>query len=168
MTVLRFDDNRGGLAYPFLSNDLQWQIVSRPFGDEEALNQIFQADPPTLRWVKDDKVLDLLVPDMDTDIFLARAGLRLSLHKGGYVLSKRLSRVMRRTGAEVKTSPVKVFRKALTYWWLPPSMVYHWGWPATESRPWLAMNRANVWAGNAIISESGVDQMAAPMGTIYC
>ncbi len=111
MTVLRFDDNRGGLAYPFLPNDLQWQIVSRPFdelrtgsfGDEEALNQIFQADPPTpstgsgpaLRWVKDDKVLDLHVPGTDTEAFLARSGLQLSLHKGGYVLSKRLSRVMR-------------------------------------------------------------------------
>jgi len=60
MTVLRFDDNRGGLAYPFLPNDLQWQIVSRSFGDEAALAQIFQTeqtDPPTLRWVKDDKVL---------------------------------------------------------------------------------------------------------------
>ncbi|GIK53452.1 MAG: hypothetical protein BroJett014_24250 [Planctomycetota bacterium] len=95
MTVLRFDDNRGGLAYPFLPNEYQWQIVSRPFGDEAALAQIFQADPPTLRWVKDDKVLDLHVPGTDTETFLARSGLQLSLHKGGYVLSKRLSRVMR-------------------------------------------------------------------------
>lgn len=95
MHTLRFDDNRGGLAYPFLPTDLQWQIVSRPFGDEEALAKIFQADPPTLRWVKDNKVLDLHVPDMDTQTFLERSGLRLSMHKGGYVLSKRLSRVMR-------------------------------------------------------------------------
>ena len=112
MTVLRFDDNRGGLAYPFLPNEYQWQIVSRPFGDEAALAQIFQAeqtDPPTpstcptelgrsgpaLRWAKDDKVLDLHVPGTDTETFLARSGLQLSLHKGGYVLSKRLSRVMR-------------------------------------------------------------------------
>ncbi|MFZ1397170.1 MAG: hypothetical protein WAS33_09755, partial [Candidatus Promineifilaceae bacterium] len=95
MTVLRFDDNRGGLTYPFLPEALQWQIVSRPFSNEAELNKIFQAAEPTLRWVKDDKVLDLLVPDMDTDTFLARAGLQLSLHKGGYVLSKRLSRVMR-------------------------------------------------------------------------
>ena len=95
MTTLRFDDNRGGLTYPFLPETLQWQIVSRPFSNEAELNKIFQASAPTLRWVKDDKVLDLLVPDMDTDTFLARAGLRLSMHKGGYVLSKRLSRVMR-------------------------------------------------------------------------
>lgn len=95
MTVLRFDDNRGGLAYPFLPNELEWQIVSRPFGDEEALAEIFQAAPPTLRWVKDDKVLDLHVPGMDTQTFLECTGLQLSMHKGGYVLSKRLSRVMR-------------------------------------------------------------------------
>ena len=103
MTALRFDDNRGGLAYPFLPNALEWQIISHPFGDEEALAKIFQADPPTpstgsgqaLRWVKDDKVLDLHVPGMDTQTFLERTGLRLSMHKGGYVLSKRLSRVMR-------------------------------------------------------------------------
>lgn len=95
MTILRFDDNRGGLTYPFLPEALQWQIVSRPFGDEEALAKVFQADPPALRWVKDDKVLDLHVPSMDTQTFLERTGLQLSMHKGGYVLSKRLSRVMR-------------------------------------------------------------------------
>ena len=95
MTVLRFDDNRGGLTYPFLPEALQWQIASRPFSNETELNKIFQAAEPTLRWVKDNKVLDLLVPEMDNDTFLARAGLRLSMDKGGYVLSKRLSRVMR-------------------------------------------------------------------------
>jgi len=109
MTVLRHDDNRGGLAYPFLPNEWQWEIVSRPFGDgalegnAEALAEIFQTDPPTpsagsgptLRWVKDDKVLDLLVSGMDTQAFLQRTGLQLSMGNGGYVLSKRLSRVMR-------------------------------------------------------------------------
>jgi hypothetical protein len=99
--VIAFDDDRGGLAYPFLPDALQWQIISRPFGNgsseakAEALTEIFQAAPPTLRWVKDDKVLDLTIPGMDTQTFLARSGLRLSMHKGGYVLSKRLSRVMR-------------------------------------------------------------------------
>ena len=95
MTVLRFDDNRGGLAYPFLPSELEWQIISRPFGDEESLARIFHSPAPTLRWVKDDKVLDLIVPGMDTAEFLQRSGLQLSMEKGGYVLSKRLSRVMR-------------------------------------------------------------------------
>ncbi len=111
MTVLRHDDNRGGLAYPFLPNELQWQIISRSFdtltadpkhgglatlsGDGDVLNHVDTAAESTLRWVKDDKVLDLYIPGMDTHTFLARAGLRLSMDKGGYVLSKRLSRVMR-------------------------------------------------------------------------
>ncbi|MEW5985053.1 MAG: hypothetical protein AB1791_00300 [Chloroflexota bacterium] len=94
-TIIRFDNDRGGLAYPFLPNEWRWQIVSRPLGDEEALTEIAQATSPTLRWVKDDKVLDLYVPGMDTAACLAQTGLRLSMHKEGYVLSKRLSRIMR-------------------------------------------------------------------------
>ncbi|MGH2536805.1 MAG: hypothetical protein ACRDHL_05380 [Candidatus Promineifilaceae bacterium] len=102
-SVIRFDGPRGGLAYPFLPSGWHWQIVSRPFGDEDALDRILQADSPAgesqtrpcLRWVKDDKVLDLYVPGMDTAEFLERTGLQLSMRKGGYVLSKRLSRVMR-------------------------------------------------------------------------
>ena len=99
MSTIRFDDNRGGLAYPFLcvhANDaIEWQITSRPFDNDEALAQIFEAETPTLRWVKDDKVLDLTIPSQDMARFLADSGLRLSMAKGGYVLSKRLSRIMR-------------------------------------------------------------------------
>jgi hypothetical protein len=43
LNILRFDDNHGGLAYPFLPNELEWQIISRPFGDEADLRQIFQS-----------------------------------------------------------------------------------------------------------------------------
>jgi hypothetical protein len=99
MSTIRFDDNRGGLAYPFLcahANDAtEWQIVARPFGDEQELETILRTNNATLRWVKDDKVMDLYIPGQDTETFLAQSGLRLSLHKGGYVLSKRLSRIMR-------------------------------------------------------------------------
>jgi hypothetical protein len=127
MSVIRFDDNRGGLAYPFLPDTLQWEIVSRPLDDNEAVTVADTAENPspstsrgpalsgsttrlssskselaevlpkrpTLRWVKDDKVLDLHIPGLNTADFLARSGLQLSMHKGGYVLSKRLSRVMR-------------------------------------------------------------------------
>jgi hypothetical protein len=108
-STIRFDDNLGGLAYPFLPDAWRWQIVSRPLGDAtDALHQAFSVDPPTpasstslsrstpvLRWVKDDKVLDLSIPGMDTAEFLARTGLQLSMQKGVFVLSKRLSRVMR-------------------------------------------------------------------------
>jgi hypothetical protein len=94
-TVIRSTDNRGGLAYPFLPAEWHWQIVSRPLADDDTLSGDCQPMPPTLRWVKDDKVLDLYVPGLDTAAFSARTGLQLSMSKGGYVLSKQLSRVMR-------------------------------------------------------------------------
>jgi hypothetical protein len=103
--MIRFDDNRGGLNYPFLPDSLQWEIVSRPLDNkrEEAVHTAetsttsnsLDRSEPVLRWVKDDKVLDLHIPSMNTADFLARSGLKLSMDKGGYVLSKRLSRVMR-------------------------------------------------------------------------
>jgi hypothetical protein len=103
MSVIRFDDNRGGLAYPFLPDTLQWEIISQPLDDNEAVTVVDTAEnpspstgrEPTLRWVKDDKVLDLYVAGLNTADFLAHTGLKPSMDKGGYVLSKRLSRVMR-------------------------------------------------------------------------
>ncbi|MCP4429149.1 MAG: hypothetical protein GY803_32080, partial [Chloroflexi bacterium] len=98
--VISFNDSRGGLAYPFLPPEWQWQIMAQPLSDsgsdnKNALDAIYQAERPTLRWVKDDKVMDLVVPGMDTAAFLEQTGLQLSMRKGGYVLSKRLSRIMR-------------------------------------------------------------------------
>lgn len=82
-----------------------WQINSYPYAVADALHDICPStssgqapsanSEPALRWVKDNRVMDLIVPGMDTDAFLAATGLEPSLHKGGYVLSKRLSRVMR-------------------------------------------------------------------------
>ncbi|MDT8287779.1 MAG: hypothetical protein RQ748_11775, partial [Elusimicrobiales bacterium] len=94
-TVIRHDDDLGGMAYPFLPAALEWEIVSRPLGNAEQMHAIYEAPAPTLRWVKDDKVLDLYAPGLDTEAFLARSGLTLSMERGGYTLSKRLSRVMR-------------------------------------------------------------------------
>jgi hypothetical protein len=45
--------------------------------------------------VNGEQVNDLYVDGMDTEQFLAATGLRLDLHKGAFVLSKRLSRLMR-------------------------------------------------------------------------
>lgn len=118
-TIIRFDDPRGGMVYPFLPNDGEWQIVSQPIHGDGSLETIAQSDAPTtssssttlsptplspttlsrsvpaLRWVKDDKVLDLHVEHMDSQNFFDLTGLRPSLNKGGYVLSKRLGRLMR-------------------------------------------------------------------------
>jgi hypothetical protein len=90
MTTIRPNAPRGGMCYPFLPDAWAWEIIATPF---DHLDHAPAA--PTLRWVKDDKVLDLVVPGMDCEQFFAETGLRPSLHKGGYVLSKRLSRLMR-------------------------------------------------------------------------
>ena len=50
----------------------------------------------TLRWVKDNKVVDLYVDGLSTDDYFAATGLRFhNEKKGPYVLSKRVSRIMR-------------------------------------------------------------------------
>ncbi|MEZ4641676.1 MAG: hypothetical protein R3E31_02865 [Chloroflexota bacterium] len=103
--TIHYETDLGGMAYPFLPTSWQWQINSYPFAKTDARQGTgpstsagqapSTSSGPTLRWVKDNKVLDLVVPGMDTASFLAATGLELSLHKGGYVLSKRLSRVLR-------------------------------------------------------------------------
>jgi len=55
----------------------------------------FGMETPTLRWVRDDGVTDIYVDGLTTAAFLETTGLQLSLHKGAYVLSKRLSRALR-------------------------------------------------------------------------
>jgi hypothetical protein len=55
----------------------------------------FGQSQPTLRWVNGSQVSDLYVAGMDTEEFLAATGLELDMHKGGFVLSKRISRIMR-------------------------------------------------------------------------
>ena len=45
-SIIRFDDPRRGMAYPFLPSDWEWQIVSRPINGAGSLENITQADPP--------------------------------------------------------------------------------------------------------------------------
>lgn len=86
-SVVSHADAHGGLVYPFLSGD--WEIRSY------SVSADVPADTePTLRWVKDDKVMDLHA-GQSTNAFLAQSGLQLHMHKGTSVLSKRLSRLMR-------------------------------------------------------------------------
>jgi hypothetical protein len=110
--VTSFDDGLGGAIYPFLEQSGRaWHLVTRPAaevlgaagaaGPDEAgsgpvhVAHTFGQPDPTLRWVNGDQVSDLYVDGMDTEQFLAESGLRLDLHKGGFVLSKRISRLMR-------------------------------------------------------------------------
>ncbi|MCB0078951.1 MAG: hypothetical protein KDD73_16180, partial [Anaerolineales bacterium] len=87
-----------GVRYPFLDGSgrawrlLTYDVATMP---EPLASDTFGRDKPTLRWVGDGGVHDLYVDGMETEAFLAQSGLRLDMAKGGFVLSKRLSRLMR-------------------------------------------------------------------------
>lgn len=100
-------DKDSGVLFPFLPNETMWRVVSTKIRDYHDLDKpvefhpvhTFDMELPTLRWVKDGKIHDLYVDGMDTDTFLKKASLQLDLGKGGAVMSKRLSRIMRPTVA---------------------------------------------------------------------
>ena len=96
--IASFDDQRGGAVYPFLEKTARaWRLLTRSV--EAATDyqdaHTFGLSSPTLRWVNGESVNDLFVDGLNTASFLASAGLELDMHKGGFVLSKRLSRIMR-------------------------------------------------------------------------
>ena len=96
--VTSFDDKLGGATFPFLEQTQRaWRILTRPVDEtaEPHPAHTFGLDRPTLRWVNGSQVSDLYVDGMTTEEFLEATGLKLDLHKGGFVLSKRISRVMR-------------------------------------------------------------------------
>jgi hypothetical protein len=95
ITVIRAQDTLPGMAYPYLPTAWDWTIYSTPLAKLEELDCAYpDRGSPTLRIVKDDHITDIHVPHLDTGAFLAYHGLRPSLAKGGYVLSKRLSRLL--------------------------------------------------------------------------
>ena len=92
MTIINRNSELGGMEYPFLTQFDDWFIQSSPLDAA--------GDPSkstiTLRWVKDNKVNDLYIPNMNASDFLEATGLRLNnQRKGPFVLSKRISRMMR-------------------------------------------------------------------------
>lgn len=96
--IASFSDDRSGAVFPFLEQTRRaWHILTRPVAETAAPHRAhtFGLDTPTLRWVNGSQVSDLYVDGMTTEQFLEATGLRLDMHKGGFVLSKRLSRLMR-------------------------------------------------------------------------
>jgi hypothetical protein len=96
--VISYDTPLGGAVYPFLvQTGRAWHLLTRPVGEAVAYHpaHTLGLSEPTLRWVGADSVTDLYVDGMTTAEFLAASGLELNLDKGAYVLSKRLSRLMR-------------------------------------------------------------------------
>ncbi len=96
--VTSFDDPLGGATFPFLEQTQRaWRILTRSVDEvaEPHAAHTFGLERPTLRWVNGSEVSDLYVDGMTTEDFLEATGLELDMHKGGFVLSKRLSRLMR-------------------------------------------------------------------------
>lgn len=96
--VTSFDDKLGGATFPFLEQTQRaWRILTRPVNEvaEPHAAHTFGLARPTLRWVNGSQVNDLYVDGMTTAQFLEATGLKLDMHKGGFVLSKRISRVIR-------------------------------------------------------------------------
>ena len=83
----------GGATYPFLHRlGRPWMIHAWDVDDEA--RQHYNA-PIALRWVNGNTVNDLYIEGMDSRAFLAATGLRPQMINGGFVLSKRISRIMR-------------------------------------------------------------------------
>lgn len=92
MTAINARTPLGGAIYPFLQPlNHRWAIIRWDVSETDTPRK----QPPALRWVNGDHVNDLYIEDMDTQQFLAATGLLLSMAKGGFVLSKRISRLMR-------------------------------------------------------------------------
>ena len=98
VTIINQETALGGAIYPFLEQTGRaWAVVSHDLENPTAYPRsgTFGMSRPTLRYVKDGKIEDVFVDGMTTEQFLAKTGLQLGMDKGGFVLSKRLSRVMR-------------------------------------------------------------------------
>ena len=98
VTIINQETALGGAIYPFLEQTGRaWAVVSHDLEDPTTYPRsgTFGMGKPTLRYVKDGKIEDVFVDGMTTEQFLTKTGLQLGMDKGGFVLSKRLSRVMR-------------------------------------------------------------------------
>lgn len=96
--VISHDTPLRGATYPFLAQTGRaWHVLTRPVDEPAAYHpaHTFGLATPTLRWVSANSVTDVYVDGINTEQFLQATGLELHLDKGAYVLSKRLSRIMR-------------------------------------------------------------------------
>ena len=88
----------GGAIYPFLEQTGRaWAVFTHDLEQTTCYPHLnsFGMVKPTLRYVKDGKIEDVFVDGMTTEQFLTKIGLTLGMDKGGFVLSKRLSRIVR-------------------------------------------------------------------------
>jgi hypothetical protein len=96
--AISYNTPLGGATYPFLEQTGRaWHVLTRPLEEADEYHPVhtFGMDSPTLRWVSGNSIADVYIDNMTSEQFLEATGLELSLDKGAFVLSKRLSRVMR-------------------------------------------------------------------------
>jgi len=96
--AISYDTPLGGATYSFLEQTGRaWRVLTRPVGEIVDYHpaHTFGMASPTLRWVSGINVTDVYIDNMTTEQFLEASGLELNLEKGAFVLSKRISRVMR-------------------------------------------------------------------------
>lgn len=146
-SAISFDSPRGTASYPFLDrtqfNGRQraWHLLTRPVGTPSDYHHAhtFSQTQPTLRWVNGDHVCDLFVDGADTATFLQASGLQFDMHKGSFVLSKRLSRILR---------PYRISRffSAETH---PPTIAYMQ----------QTSDEAKVWDGASLVSRRFLQRM---------
>jgi hypothetical protein len=147
----------GGARYDFLERlGREWTLVTRELNalDEEIHpHHAFGMDAPTLRWVKDDTVVDVYIDGMTTAEYLEASGLRFHNEaKGPYVLSKRISRVMRPHFVSGTFDPDEVSVRYMD------EADFAKVSPVPEQGP-------KVWDGAGVVSRAMLEKMLIPKGT---
>ena len=92
-------DFSNGRSYGLLDKTgRDWKVITRSADEFDVLSEDardrFGMERPTLSWAKDGKAVHIYVEGMDTDAFLAQAGLEVDL-QNTTTTSKRLSRLFR-------------------------------------------------------------------------
>lgn len=96
--MINRNTNRGGKQYPFIEQcGREWSIIVHPVDEELGIDPQYTLGmaEPTLRWVNGDQVIDVYIDGLSQEQFEALTGLEFSTDKGGFVLSKRVSRALR-------------------------------------------------------------------------
>jgi hypothetical protein len=144
--VINLDTPLGGAVYPFLEQTGRaWSVISSPVNAPTVYPNpdSFGMAQPTLRWINGNDIKDICVDGMTTQEFLKQSGLKLDMSKKtGFVVAKRLSRLMRPYFAS------GFFPQAAV-------QVRYLDQDKTE---------AKVWDGAALISRAMLERLTIPPG----
>lgn len=97
-TVINRNSKLGGKRYPFIEEcGREWSIVIHPNDETLDIDPAYklEMEKPTLRWINGDDYIDVYIDGLTREQFEALTGLQFSDEKGGFILSKRVSRTMR-------------------------------------------------------------------------